>query len=266
MTLDPYLQELKDSAQPLTVARLTQLSALDSDDLTTFRHSWRQIDVRRRRQILRELLELAEDNVDLNFDTVFIAGLEDEDAEVRYVAVQGLWEYEGRDVISLLITLLGKDPEPSVRAQAALALGTFALRAEFQQLGAADGERVEQALHAAIDNPEETVEVRARALQSAGALSLPWVRRSIEEAYGSRHRQMRLSAVHAMGCHCDPRWLPILLRELESDDAEMRYEAANACACMGGESAVPEVVALLEDEDEAVCKIERDFLSKSSKL
>jgi HEAT repeat protein len=249
MVLDSYLQELKDRAQPLAASRLSQLSALSNDELTVFGEAWPQIDVARRRQIIRRLLDLAEDNVDLDFDAVFIAGLADEDAEVRYMAVQGLWEYEGRDLISPLIDLLERDPDSGVRAQAALALGAFALRAEVQQLSAADGQRVEQALHAAIDNPEETVEVRARALESAGARSLAWVRRSIEEAYRSPHRRLRVGAVHAMGRHCDPRWLPILMRELASGDAEMRYEAANACASMGGEAAVPELVALLEDED-----------------
>ena len=249
MVLESYLQELTDLARPLAFSRLAQLSALEADDVTLLRSIWPQIDLGRRRQIVRQLLDLAEDNVDMNFDAVFITGLEDEDAEVRYAAVQGLWEYEGRDLITPLIALIEGDPEPAVRSQAALALGPFALRAEFQQLSAADGERVDLALRGVVENPVEAVEVRARALESAGARSLGWVRRSIEEAYGSRHRQMRLSAVHAMGRHCDPRWLPILLRELESDDAEMRYEAANACASMGGEAAVPELITLLEDED-----------------
>ena len=249
MVLDSYLQELKDRARPLAASRLSQLSALGNGELTVFGEAWPQIDVARRRQIIRRLLDLAEDNVELDFDAVFITGLGDGDVEVRFMAVQGLWEYEGRDLISPLIGLLERDPEPSVRAQAALALGAFALRAEVQQLSAADGQRVEQALHAAIDNPAETVEVRARALEAAGARSLAWVRRSIEEAYRSPHRRLRVSAVHAMGRHCDPRWLPVLMRELASDDAEMRYEAANACASMGGEAAVPELVALLEDED-----------------
>ena len=249
MALDSYLQELKDRAQPLAASRLSQLSALGNDELADFGDAWPQIDVARRRQIIRRLLELAEDNMDMDFDAVFITALADEDAEVRYMAVQGLWEYEGRELIAPLIALLEKDPDVGVRAQAALALGVFALRAEFQQLSAADGERVEQALHAAVDNPAETVEVRARALESAGARSLGWVRRSIEAAYGSPDHRMRVSAVHAMGRHCDPRWLPVLFRELTSDDAEMRYEAANACASMGGEAAVPELVALLEDED-----------------
>ncbi len=252
MVLDSYLEELKDRAQPLAASRLSRLSALGNDELAAFGDAWRQVDVTRRRRVIRRLLDLAEDNVELDFDAVFITGLGDEDAEVRFMAVQGLWEYEGRDLISPLIGLLERDPDPGVRAQAALALGSFALRAEFQQLSAADGEGVDTALHAAIDNPTETVEVRARALEAAGARSLSWVRRSIEEAYRSPDRRLRVGAVHAMGRHCDPRWLPILMRELSSDDAEMRFEAANACALMGGEAAVPELVALLEDEDAEV--------------
>jgi HEAT repeat protein len=252
MVLDSYLQELKDRAQPLAASRLSRLSALGNDELAAFGDAWRQIDVARRRRIIRRLLDLAEDDVELDFDAVFITGLADEDAEVRYMAVQGLWEHEGRELISPLIDLLERDPDPGVRAQAALALGTFTLRAEFQQLSAADEERVDGALRAAIDNAAETVEVRARALEAAGARSLAWVRRSIEEAYRSPDRRLRVGAVHAMGRHCDPRWLPILMRELSSDDAEMRFEAANACASMGGEAAVPEIIALLEDEDAEV--------------
>ena len=249
MVLDSYLQELKDRAQPLAASRLSRLSALGNDELTAFGDAWREIDVARRRRIIRRLLDLAEDNVEMDFDAVFITGLGDEDAEVRFMAVQGLWEYEGRDLISSLLGLLERDPDPGVRAQAALALGTFAMRAELRQLSAADEERVVGALRAAIDNAAETVEVRARALEAAGARSLAWVRRSIEEAYRSPDRRLRVSAVHAMGRHCDPRWLPILMRELSSDDVEMRFEAASACASMGGEAAVPELVALLEDED-----------------
>ncbi len=255
MSLEAYLQELKDPAQPLVASKLTSISGLDPDELSTFLGTWLETDVERRRQVVRQLLELTEDNVELNFDAVFVAGLEDEDAEVRHMAVQGLWEYDGRDLISPLVRLLGGDPDAGVRAEAALALGVFMLRAELEQLSADDGQRVEQALHAVIDNPTETVEVRARALESVGACSAPWVRNSIDEAYGSGDRRLQVSAVHAMGRSCDSRWLPILFRELASGDAEMRYEAASACASLGDESAVPHLLPLLDDDDREVQEV-----------
>jgi HEAT repeat protein len=202
--------------------------------------------------VAKWLLELAEDNVELDFNPVFIAVLKDDDAEVRFTAIQGLWEYEGRELIPSLIEILHRDPEPEVRAQAALALGGYVMKAEFERLSDSDSKRIEQALQAAIENPEENVEVRARALEAAGARSVPWVRRSIEEAYRGSDHQMRVSAIHAMGRHCDPRWVPIIIQELSSDDPEMRYEAATACASICSEGAVPDLISLTEDEDAEV--------------
>ncbi|MDI6856897.1 MAG: HEAT repeat domain-containing protein [Dehalococcoidia bacterium] len=247
-----FLSEMEDSSMPLLASRLTVLSSLGADEIARFRGAWDHTEVRRRRQIARWLVELAEDNIELDFDAVFMAVLKDEDAEVRFTAIQGLWEYEGRDLISSLIDMLQQDPDTAVRAQAALALGSFVMKAEFERLSDSDSRRVERALQAVIENPEEKVEVRARALESAGARSVPWVRRSIEEAYRDSNHRMRVSAVHAMGRHCDPRWAPILIQELSSDDPEMRYEAANACAFVCGETAVPELISLTEDEDAEV--------------
>jgi HEAT repeat protein len=252
MALSSLLQELKDGSRPLLASRLMGLSALGREEVELFREAWRETELRRRRQVAKWLLELAEDNVELDFDAVFMSVLKDEDPEIRFTAIQGLWEYEGRDLISSFIEILQRDPEPEVRAQAALALGGYVMKAEFEHLSDSDSRRIEQALQAVIENREEKVAVRARALESAGARSVPWVRRSIEEAYRSPDRQMRVSAVHAMGRHCDPRWAPILIQELSSDDPEMRYEAATACASIGSEAAVPDLVSLTEDEDAEV--------------
>lgn len=252
MELQDYLLELNDRKRRLSSSRLSNLSDLTPEERRAFREAWSEMDLARRREVMRHLLQLAEDNIELDFDAVFISGLEDPDADVRCVAIQGLWEHEGRDLIAPLINLMKTDSEVAVRAQAAMALGRYVLRAEFQQLNSVDGKRVEEALHAVVDDQNESSEVRARALESAAAKSTAWVRRSIEEAYAGSNRRMRLGAVHSMGRHCDPRWLPILIRELRSDDPEMRFEAATACAGLGGEAAVPELVDLIENEDPEV--------------
>lgn len=252
MSLEAFVEELRDSARPLIASKLADLSAHSSDELALLLRAWPEMAVGRRRQIMRQLVDLAEDDVELNFNAVFIAGLKDDDAEVRQLAVHGLWEYEGRDLIGPLIDVLLGDPDAGVRAQAALALGRFALRAEFRHLSEADSRRVEGALRGAIDNQQEALEVRGRALEAAGALNVPWVRSSIEDAYRSRHRRLRLSAVHAMGRNSDPRWLLLLRQEFLSDDPEMRYEAASACGSVCDESAVLYLKPLLEDDDAEV--------------
>jgi len=166
--------------------------------------------------------------------------------------VQGLWEHEERDVIAPLIDILRNDPSAAVRAEAAIALGSFVLKAELRQVSTMDSHRIEAALRATVDDTGESPEVRGRALESVGALSTSWVRGSIENAYHSGNWRLRVSAVHAMGRNCDLNWLPLLTAELGSDAPEMRFEAATACASCCGESAVPFLKPLLEDEDAEV--------------
>jgi HEAT repeat protein len=252
MPTSEYLEELKDPSRPLLASRLVELSSLLPDEAPALAGVWPQIGVARRRQILRRLLDLAEDNVEMDFDRVFMVALKDNDAEARALAVQGLWEHEDRDVIAPMIDILRNDPSAAVRAEAAIALGSFVLRAEFQRLNTADSRRIEEALRAVVEDSAESPEVRGRALESVGALSTSWVRGSIESAYRSGNWRLRVSAVHAMGRNCDPNWLPLLTNELRSDAPEMRFEAVTACASCCGESAVPLLKPLLEDEDAEV--------------
>src|SRR3972149_6201225 len=123
MEFSEYLAQLKDPSERLSVAGLQQLASLEREEAAALRGAWPQIDAERRRQVIHLLVDLAEDNVDLNFDAAFFAALEDGDAEARADAVRGLWEYEGRDLIPPLLRLLEKDEEPEGRAEAARALG-----------------------------------------------------------------------------------------------------------------------------------------------
>jgi len=252
VSLEDYLQELVDSSAPLGVARLVNLSNLVPDEASAFEEAWRGADVHRRRQVMHQLIELAEDNVELSFDAVFRVGLSDSDAEVRRCGIRGLWEYEGRDLIPTLVALVLADVDQTVRGEAALALGRYALKAEFDEIRASDASIVDDALRKTIADPEQTTEVRARAVEAIGARSQPWVHQIIEDAYHSGQHRLRVSALHAMGRNCDARWLSTLVRELESDDAEMRYEAATACGALGDEAAVPHLLPLLRDDDAEV--------------
>ena len=247
-----FLAELEDDGQPVKAARLARLSHLADEERLLFLKAWSTFSARRRRQVIRLLVDLAEDNVELNFDDIFLPGLSDSDPRVRADAIRGLWEYDNRDLIEPLIHLLSADGDTDVRAEAALALGRFVLQWEFGALRDRYFRRVEEVLRRALSNGEEEMEVRARALEALGSCSLAWVRQAIRQAYKGSDRQLRVSAVHAMGRNCDPNWLPILFEELSSGDPEMRYEAALACGSLADEAAVPRLSPLLEDEDAEV--------------
>ena len=252
MSDDSYLEKLADPAEPLVASKLTELSAMGPEEVSSFLNSWQEMAPDRRRRLIQMLIDLAEDNVELAFDAVFFIALGDSEAEVRRGAVAGLWEYEGRDLIDPLVGLLQSDPEAGVRVEAAQTLGRFVLQAEFDTLRAADAQRVGQALRRTIDDFTEVVEVRGRALESLGVSSEPGVGDLIQGAFESAERRLRLSAVHAMGRSCDAEWLPALIAELESDDPEMRFEAATACGVIAEGEATQHLALLLHDDDDEV--------------
>jgi HEAT repeat protein len=247
-----YLTELEESSRQLTASGLARLSAMTPDQTAQFETVWPRLEVRRRRAVIQELLDLEEDNVEFDFDAVFLAGLQDDDAEVRLSSVRGLWEHEGPDLVPALIDIMRLDPDAGVRADAALALGRFVVLSEEGRLRERHFEKVEEALRDVISNKEEIDEVRARAIEAIGAHDDSWVRQAMSEAYESGVRRMKVAAVHAMGRSCEPRWLALLLRELANEEAEIRYEAATALGSLGDQNAVSNLIGALSDPDEEV--------------
>ncbi len=249
LPIEETIADLGNCDKPLLSSRLTQLSNLNSEELEFLERAWATIEPKRRRQIIYRLVELAEDNFELNFDSIFRSCLKDQDAEVRSKAIEGLWESEEASLINPLINLLEQDSSEKVQAAAATALGKFAMLAELKKLGSSHTSRVCQALLTVIGDKSKPIEVRRRALEAAAPLSLSQVKKTIMEAYQSHNPKLRTSAIYAMGRNCDYSWLPMLLKELGSADAEMRYEAAGACGELGEEEAAAPVMELINDPD-----------------
>lgn len=240
---------LGDRGSRLLSSKLAELTDLEPEELRALEQVWVTIEPKRRQQIIHRLVELAEDNFELNFDSIFKNCLKDPDAEVRSSAIEGLWESEDTSLISPLISLLEHDSSEEVQAMAAVALGKFTLLGEHRKLRPDYTSRVSEALLASVEDKSRPMEVRRRALESAAPLSLPRVKKAILEAYQSPHSKLRVSAVYAMGMSCDCGWLPMLLKEMGSADVEMRYEAAGACGELGEEGAVLRLVELISDPD-----------------
>lgn len=253
MPISELFRELAETSEPIKATSLTQLSSLTQDETREFKESWPLLNADRKQQLLDLLIDLAEDNVELNFDAVFLGSLADDNAVVRQLAIRGLWEYEERDLAGRLVEVLDRDPSAAVRAEAALALGKYVLLAEMGKLPPRHTEMVEGALQHVLDDKGEPQEVRARALEAAAVRSnVSWVRQGITEAYESDDHRLRISAIHAMGRSCDERWLPLLFRELNSDDAEARYEATVAVGAIGESESILRLQPLIRDEDPEV--------------
>jgi HEAT repeat protein len=243
------ISALADNEKPLLNAILADLSNLNPEDLSFFTQTWSTIDVERRRKIINRLIDLAEENFELNFDSILKSCLKDPDATVRVKAIEGLWEDEETILINIFIRMLNEDVSEEVQAAAAKALGKYAMLAELKKLGPYSSSHVSQALLAILKDKNKPVEVWRRALEAAAPLSLPEVKKAITEAYQSRNPSVVNSAIYAMGKNCDSSWLPTLIKEMSSPSADTRYETAGACGELGNEEAVPFLIKLTRDND-----------------
>ena len=250
--LENYLKDLRDSGKPLVVSKLVNLSDLSREEMEAFRSTWSRTEVARRREIVERLVDLTEDNFELDYVAIFRHCLTDGDGQVRAKAIEGLAECEERSLLDPLISLLLGDLEGTVRAAAAATLGTFAMLAEFGELKENDAEKVEKALVTAFGNKKELTDVRCRALESISMMSRPQIEDMIRQAYQSDDPAFRASALCAMGRTCNSEWLSILLEELGNPSAQMRFEAARACAELEADEAVPRLIKLTRDEDAQV--------------
>lgn len=249
MTLEQYLETLADTERPLSNADLMSLSAITQEGMGVFRDVWPDIDVERRENVLNKLIGLSEDNLDADFSDLFRFCLNDENPDVRSKAIEGLWECDDRTLVTQLITLLMQDPHDNVRATAATALGKFATLAQNGKMLDKDGEKIKEILMQTIQDNPDSHEVRRRAIEAVAPFNTSDVHHTIQSAYDSEQIEMRCSAVYAMGKSCDVKWLPVVLAELRSSHAPMRYEASNACGEFGEEPAVPHLIPLFEDDD-----------------
>ena len=231
---------------------LAELSELDRDEIETFKQAWSPLGPERRRHIISRLVELAEDNVELNFNEIFKLALRDLDEEVRVKAIAGLWEDEETALIRPLLDLLHKDSSERVRAAAASAFERFTLLGEHGKLRPAQVDKIKESLLGVFNDRTANEEIRRRALESLSPLSITEVKKAIALAYGQGTERMRVGAIYAMGRSCDSDWLPILLKETSNSDAERRFEAATALGELGDPDAVPRLMELGNDTDSEV--------------
>lgn len=251
MTFEEQLARLGDLERPLAHAELKALSDLGPAMLKAFWAAWREFPAERRLAIIRELDELAEDNLDLDFRAVFRACLSDPDAEVRAAAINGLWEDESLATMNRLIAML--DDEAGVaRAAATLALARFAYLCQIGDLSAAEGARLLAVLLRTATDPEQPLEVRRRAVEALGYFAASReAQTEIGRAYAHSDLAMRESALLAMGRSMRPTWFPYIERELKSPSPALRYEAARAVGELAeeGRPLLPALLPLVDDDD-----------------
>jgi HEAT repeat protein len=236
----------------MTDAALRAFSDVDREAEGMMRARWHEIPLTARRLLLARAAALAVQDIHLDFRSLALAALGDEEAAVRRLAIGALWESEHRDVASGLLQALRQDSDDSVRAAAAASLKRFVLARELEIFETRVGDDIVGALRQVAERGDEPTEVRARAVEALGPRSTPWMEALIRDCYYHEERELRMAAVVAMGESADERWLEYLYEQMQSDDPEFRSAAAVACGVIGAEESVEEVAALLDDKEPTV--------------
>jgi HEAT repeat protein len=245
------LRHLRDDALAPR-ATLSALSGANRAQLGAFAETWIHLPVERRREVSEKLIDIAEENVEMDFNLLFRHMFNDEDAQVRVNAIEGLWEDEDHGLIALLVGFLRSDPDPRVRAAGAQALGRFVLLGEYDRIAGDQANLIHDALLATIRSANEPFDVRARALESLAYWGSDLMRDVISNAYADDDADMRASAVAAMGRSADGYWSKPVSEELESIDSRMRFNAARAAGELEIHSAVRRLIELIDDPDREV--------------
>lgn len=232
----------------LSSEQLAVLSDIDAARASGFISSLSELEAPARFALLDALVEAEATSNLLDFSALHRAALRDEDPGVRALVVAGLATCEAPEIIPHLLEAAQSDPDETVRSEAAIALGGFALRAELGQLRPQLAEQVVAGLrNIATDNSEDPA-VQAAAIASLGAVDQAWVPDLIYDAYESADPALRIGALQAMGRTADEYWLPSLVNAMDSPESDERYAAARAAGEMASEDAIVPLGELLDDE------------------
>lgn len=225
------------------------LSMLQVEHVEQLHPVWQSLPAPYRRRLMRALVEVAETNFELDYTAFGRYGLEDSDPGVREAAIEVLWENESLELMNALITMAQHDDSREVRAAATSALGRFILAGELGDLPESETVKAQDAAIDILEDPSEDIDVRRRALESIANCGHEIVEEAIDAAYNGDEHRMQISSVFAMGRTCDDRWGDVVIHELDSDNAEMRYEAARAAGELELQEAVPHLSRLAFDDD-----------------
>lgn len=251
-SVEEILDQLISRPEAPALTDLFVLSDLSRSSVQAVRTNWASIPVERRRNVITQLVDAAREDVTLHLGRLLRIAIKDEDAQVRAVAVDGLWEEVAGDLVGDLVHILQHDPDVNVRSAAARTLGAYILAGELEELDASLAMRAENALLEMVESSSEPLEVRCRALESVAYSGEVGVRQLIENAYYEPEDELHVSALVAMGRSADIRWRGLVRAELQNPSTEMRAAAAFACGELDASAALDDLIELLADPTQEV--------------
>jgi HEAT repeat protein len=249
--LSELLNALLDEQKPLSPKYLYRLSDLTGNELDSFHDTWRTMPLWRRQALLEDLEELGNSDTLLSYEAIGRYAVTDSDPRVRLLAVKLLWEFDQPDLIQIYIDLLKYDPEPEIRAAAAVGLSQFVYLGEIEAIPSDRSIFIEdQLLQSFSEDPSSFV--RQRALESLSYSCRDELPDLIKSAFESGDPEWISSALLAMGRSADNRWNDNVLSMLNNKSPRLRTEAAKSAGELEIKNSIPYLVDLTEDSNDDV--------------
>lgn len=249
LEFNTVLDALIDVGQPFPPAMWNQFSDLLSADIRLLKEKWELVETPRKIALLQDLASLMDYDFQVNFDSFAKACLNDDEPMVRASAIRLLFEYDNKDMIDLMVDILENDADEEVQATAAIMLGNYVYKGELDELPAKDKQRVEEALLRMIVETNAVV-IQRRALEAISFSSRDEVTPLILAAYEKLEKDWKVTALFSMGRSANQQWAPYILRNLDSDEPDILFEAIQAAGEMYLESALPKISEIAKQGDE----------------
>lgn len=247
-SFDTVLEALLDADTTLDPAYLFRLSDLEGDNAAKIKDAWPQIPDWRRRALLEDIEQLADDNNLLSFEHICRIAINDDDPRVRFLAIRPMFMYEPVDLVSQLTEMMAADPDINVRAVCASTLGKFVYLGEIEDIPPKIKDNIVDCL-LRVTQGEDDRDVRRRALEALGYANHKEIPKLIEKAFKSDETDWLVSALFAMGRTYASRWSPKVVQVLHHQSPAIRFEAARAAGELEIQDAAKSLLELLDDTD-----------------
>jgi len=227
-SIHEVIATLLDLEHPFPTKYIYALSRLDPEDVQILKAAWKTIPIVRRKALLEDMAEFAEDDYTLVFEPVGKIGLYDDEDDVIVRAIDLLFNSEDIKLAGKFISLLSLEEHGElVRAAAANALGPYVYYGELEELSEEVLTRVVSALLVATRKDPSDL-VQRRALEALGYSSNEVVPALIRQAADRGDLRWLESALFAMGRSATQEWKPYILENLTHDELSVQMQAVHA--------------------------------------
>ena len=249
ISFQTVLETLQDAKKSIPHGHLKYYSDLDPASLRLFLDVWRDIQPKRKRQLLEKLQEHFNEDTLVSYEEIGKALLDDSDAEVRARAIGLLAESEDPKLVGKIVNIFLADSDSAPRLAALNLLGEFLLLGEYEKIGGSIERQIEDALISVLRG-EDNADLRRHALEVLGFSSREEIPALIESAYERADPAWVASALRAMGHSQDERWNADVLDKLLDEEPQVKTAAIEAAGALAIQESVPILIQTLDDEEE----------------